>query len=191
VLRLVILTLILFACLTQQGCAPVIVAGAAAGVSLANDRRSPGTIVDDQDIEFHLRSAFNGDSALADDTHISATSFNHVVLLTGQVRDPEQRKRAVDHIRDIPNIKSVHNEIQVATPTSSQDRSQDTWITTKVKGALAQQSDLNALNVKVITENSIVYLMGLVTRAEGHSAAITAQQVADVKGVIKVFEYLD
>jgi len=190
--RLVVLSLILLACLIVQGCAaPILVAGAAAGVTLANDRRAPGTIIDDQDIEIHLRSAINDDAALADGTHISVTSFNHVVLLTGEVRDPQQRERVVEHARNTPNIKRVHNEIQIAAPIASQDSNQDTWITTKVKGTLAQQADLNALNVKVITENSIVYLMGLVTRAEGNIAATATQQVTGVKGVIKVFEYLD
>ena len=190
--RLTVLSPILLACLILQGCAtPILVAGAAAGVTLANDRRAPGTIIDDQDIEIHLRSAINDDAALADDTHISVTSFNHVLLLTGEVRDTQQRDKVMEHARNTQNIKRIHDEIQIAAPISSQDYNQDTWITTKVKGTLAQQADLNALNVKVVTENSIVYLMGLVTRAEGNIAATATQQVAGVRGVIKVFEYLD
>jgi len=174
-----------------QGCAPVLVAGAAAGVSLANDRRSPGTIIDDQDIEFHVRNTFKGDSELASDTHLSVTSFNHVVLLTGQVRDQRQRDRAAELTNNTANVKRVHNEIVIAAPISLQARNQDTWLTTKVKNALLHHATLNALQIKVVSEDSTVYLMGLVSQAEGRAAAATAQQVSDVRGVIKVFEYLD
>ena len=113
------------------------------------------------------------------------------MLLTGQVRDQQQRDRASEQARKTANIKRIHNELQIAAPTSMQDRRQDTWLTTKVKSALAQHASLNALNVKVVTENSTVYLMGLVSQTEGRDAATTAQQVDGVKGVIKVFEYLD
>jgi osmotically-inducible protein OsmY len=174
-----------------QGCAPVWVAGAAAGISLANDRRTPGAFIDDQDIEIHVRNALKADNELANDTHFSVTSFNHVVLLTGQVRDQQQRNLAAELASATANIKRIHNEIQIAAPTSTQDRNQDTWLTTKVKSALSQHASLNAMNIKVVTENSLVYLMGLVSQAEAEAAATTAQQVGDVKGVIKVFEYID
>ena len=100
---------------------------------------------------------------------IAVTSFNYVVLLTGQVRDQQQRDRASEQARKTANIKRIHNELQIAAPTSMQDRRQDTWLTTKVKSALAQHASLNALNVKVVTENSTVYLMGLVSQTAFHT----------------------
>jgi len=182
---------LLLTSLLLQGCAPMLVAGAAAGVSLANDRRSPSTIVDDQGIESQLQRKFRDDSALATDTHLSVVSFNHILLLTGQVRDQQQRTRAAELAKNIPNIKRVHNEIQVGAVTSIHDRGQDSWLTAKVKNALASHSSLNALQIKVISEKSTVYLMGLVSQAEGRAAATVAQQVSGTQGIIKVFEYID
>jgi osmotically-inducible protein OsmY len=177
--------------LLLQACAPMIIAGAAVGVTLANDRRSPATIIDDQEIESGLQRSLSDDSVLANGTHISATSFNHIVLLTGQAQDQQQRNRAAELAKNTTGTRRVHNEILIATPTPIKTRNQDAWLTTKVKNALLHHASLNAMQIKVVTENSTVYLMGLVSQAEGHAAATTAQQVGGVSGVIKVFDYLD
>jgi len=178
--------------ITLHGCAaPLLVAGGAAGATLANDRRTPSAFIDDQKTEARIHNLVANDKILSKDSHISVTSFNGIVLLTGQVLHQSQRDRIAALMKDQRGIKRLHNEIQVAAPTSMQSRSRDSWLTTKVKSALLRHKTLNALQVKVVTENDVVYLMGLVTRAEGSAAAAAVQQVSGVRGVIKVFEYLD
>lgn len=177
--------------LLLQACTPLLIAGAAVGISVANDRRSPAVILDDQHIEIQIRHELKNLTALNDTTHISVTSFNHIVLLTGQVRDQQQRSLVTNKIQQREGISRVHNELIIAETISMQSRREDAWLTTKVKNALLHHPHLNALQIKVVTENNTVFLMGMVSQAEGHAAAQTTQQVNGVHAVIKVFEYLD
>lgn len=181
----------LFALLSLQGCAPVIVAGAATGASVANDRRTAGTVLEDQSIELKASGAIRSDDALSKSVHVSVTSFNNIVLLTGQAPTRALRDRVLNHIHDIEKIRRIHNEISIAEPTAFKIRSNDTWITTKAKSTLLGAKGLEATHVKVVTENGVVYLMGLVTHKDGDTAAKTVQQVKGVQRVVKVFEYLD
>lgn len=174
-----------------QGCAPVVVAGAAAGASVANDRRTAGTVLEDQSIELKAGSAIQADEALSKSVHISVTSFNNIVLLTGQAPTRALREQVLEHVRSIDKVKGIHDEISVEDPTSFNTRSNDTWITTKCKSTLLGAKGLDATHVKVVTEDGVVYLMGLVTREEGNTAAKTVQQVTGVQKVVKVFEYID
>lgn len=183
--------IILIALLLHGCAAPLLVAGGAVGATLANDRREAAALIDDQSIEIRLRNLLKNEKSLAVDSHLSVISFNRVVLLTGQVRHQSQYDQIVALVQKEKGIQRLHNEIQVTAPISMGTRTQDTWITAKVKNALLNHADLNAIQVKVITEDGTVYLMGLVARSEGQVAAQAAQQVSDVKGVIKVFEYLD
>lgn len=187
--RLITLTL---TALLLHGCAaPLLVAGGAAGATLANDRRTPSAFMNDQKIELRINKTLSSDSSLADDSHLSVTSFDGIVLLTGQVRHQAQLDRIVTLMEKENGIKRLHNEVHVATPTSMQTRSEDTWLTTRVKSEMLKQKSLNALQIKVITENGVVYLMGMVSHAEARAAANTAQSVMGVKGIVTVFEYLD
>lgn len=182
-------TLVLLSML--QGCAaPVFVAGAASGISVAQDRRSAGAIVDDQSIELKAGKILHGDERLPQDLHVVATSYNGVVLLTGQAPDTATRKYLAHRIRKIDKVRRVHNEITLGAPTSMTARSRDTWLTAKVKSNLLRTEGVNGIQVKVVTENEVVFLMGIVTREEGRIAALTAQRTGGVKGVVKVFEYL-
>ena len=173
-----------------NACAPVIVAGAATGASVANDRRTAGTVLEDQSIELKASNAIQSDETLSKAVHVSATSFNNIVLLTGQAPTQALRKRIVDHVSDIDKIRRIHNEITIEEPTSFKTRSNDTWITTKAKSTLLGAKGLEATHIKVVTENGVVYLMGMVTRQKGDTAAKTVQQVTGVRRVVKVFEYI-
>ncbi|MBI5450555.1 MAG: BON domain-containing protein [Gammaproteobacteria bacterium] len=176
--------------LLSSGCAaPVFVAGTAAGASVASDRRSAGAVVEDQAIEFKATKAINDDLQLPQNIHVSVTSFNGFVLLTGQVPDHATRDYLSDLIGKIGKIRRLHNELALDQPTSMMTRSHDAWLTTKVKSALLGAEDINGIQIKVVTENGVVYLMGVVTPAEGQSAAAAAQKVSGVKGIVKVFEY--
>ena len=175
-----------------QACAPVVVGGAAAtGTAVAIDRRTAGTMVDDQTVELKTLDAILSDKELYEQTHISSTSFNGLVLLTGQAPRAELRERAERIVSSYPEVRRVVNEITLSAPNSVMTRTSDTWITTKVKTLMFAEKHFNANNVKVVTENGTVYLMGLVRRAESAKAVAIARQVKGVQRVVKVFEYID
>ena len=174
-----------------QGCAPIVVGGAATGATVAVDRRTAGTMVDDQTVELRALDAILSDDELYHQAHISVTSFNGLVLLTGQAPTAEMRQRAEQITTRFPEVRRVQNEIEIAAPTSLMTRSSDTWITTKVKTLMFAEKNFNANNIKVVTDNGTVYLMGLVKRAEAEKAVLIARQVSGVQRVVKVFEYLD
>ena len=179
-----------------QGCAGVVAAGAAAG-AVAQDRRTPGTYIDDQLIERGMLSAMRKDEALWSRIHVNATSINGRVLLTGEAPGESLRSRIHDVAREagrtIPGIREIQNMIVVAAPSSLLSRSNDSLITSKVKAALFGNRALNlkALHVKVVTERRTVYLMGLLTRDEAEQATEIARRVAGVRRVVKFMEYIE
>jgi len=188
--RFPLLAIILGVLLLMQGCAAVVVAGGATTAVAAGERRTLGSFVDDESIEIKARKAIT-DSDLGDDVHINTTSINGVVLLSGEATTAEQRDQVVELVRPIPGIRRIVNEIRVAEPTSMASRTNDSWITSKVKANMLGIKDLESRQVKVVTENSVVYLMGLVTKKEGDLAAESARSVGGVQRVVKLFEYID
>jgi osmotically-inducible protein OsmY len=170
---------------------PVIVAGAAMSASVAADRRSTGTVFKDQAIEFKAMGALNGDSDIADNTHISVTSFNTIVLLTGQAPTRPLRDRVVGLIQQVEDVSKIHDEIEIAPPNTAKQQSEDTWTTARVKSALFGAEGLAADRIKVVTENKVVFLMGLVSREEGANAGHLTQQVEGISRIVTVFEYTD
>ena len=179
-----------------QGCAGVVAAGAAAG-AVAQDRRTPGTYIDDQLIERGMLSAMRKDETLWSRIHVNATSINGRVLLTGEAPGESLRSRIHDVAREagrnVPGIREIQNMIVVAAPSSLLSRSNDSLITSKVKAALFGNRALNlkALHVKVVTERRTVYLMGLLTRDEAEQATEIARRVAGVRRVVKFMEYIE
>jgi len=174
-----------------QGCAGAIIAGGATGAAVASDRRTVGEVVDDQSIEFKAMRAIFSDSELSDKARISVTSFNGVVLLTGQAPTEELRARAADKVKGITKVKRVHNEITIGQPIAFQTASRDSWITTKVKTMLLGAKEISANDIKVVTDSSVVYLMGVVTRKEADIASDIASRTDGVERVVRIFEYLD
>ena len=182
---------VLIVALLQSCAVPLIIAGAAAGGAIAYDKRSAGTILNDETIEFKIAAALRKDQALAKNSHISVISYNGTVLLVGQTPTRALRDKAVSLARKVPKVKSVHDEITIAQVIPFKARNNDSWITTKVKNALLASKGIASLHVKVITENQVTYLMGIVTRDQGKQVARVVQQVDGVKRVVKVFEYRD
>ena len=173
-----------------NGCAPLVVGGAAAGgVMIAQDRRTVGTMTEDEGIE--LKAASRLGERFKDAVHINVTSYNRTVLLTGEVADAAARSEAERIARGVENVRGVHNELAVAGVSSYTSRSNDAILTSKVKGRYLDSGKFNALHVKVVTENGIVYLMGLVNRNEAADATEIARTTSGVQKVIRVFEYLD
>lgn len=174
-----------------QGCVALAAGGAAAGASAAVDRRTTGTLVEDEAIELKAVRAILSDKDLNSQAHLNVTSYNMVVLLTGETPTEELRQRAEQIVRGVEKVGAVHNEISIAAPSSMITRSSDTVITSKVKTKLLADKNIEGVNIKVVTENGVVYLMGLATRAEAERATETARQTGGVQKVVKVFQYTD
>lgn len=191
-MRRVALPALLLVAVAAPGCAPVIVAGGgAAAAVMASDRRAAGAFVDDELIELKTGSAVNADRELKERVHINATSVNGVLLLTGETPTPALHERVLARVRTVEKVKRVVDEIRVAEPSAFRDRSDDTWRTGKVRAKLAGVQSLDSKHVKVVTENDVVYLMGLVYRREGELATDAARSVGGVARVVQLFEYVD
>lgn len=175
-----------------QGCiATAVGTTAAVGTSIAYDRRSTGAYIDDEIIELKSVNALGSDEELYDQSHINVTSFNNIVLMTGEAATEEFRERAGNLIGNLPKVRKVYNEVAVAAPSAVLARSSDALITSKVKASLLNAEANLFGRTKVVTEAGIVYLMGLVSQAEADSAVEVTRRVGGVQRVVKVFEYLD
>lgn len=189
--RLPLLAIFLGATALAQGCAPVIVAGGATAAVAATDRRSVGTQLDDENIELTALRKITDDNRLGDDVHVNITCFNGVMLLSGEATTAEQRDIVLSLVGNFQGVKRVVNEIVIAEPTAFATRTNDSWITGRVKTKLLADENIPGRRVKVITENGTVYLMGLVTQKEGELAAEAARTIGGIKRVVKLFEYTD
>lgn len=184
------LTVALLAVSSLNGCVGLLLGGAAVGVGVAHDRRTTGTVMDDQTIEFKLYNALN--QGLPPGNHINTTSYNGVVLLSGEVvSEPIKQQAGVIAQGIEPPVRQVYNELVVAAPSTFSERSNDALITTKVKAALVPIRSIPGFDptrVKVVTERGVVFLMGLVTPQEANVAADAASQVGGVRQVVTLFE---
>jgi len=184
-----ILAVLLLALPLINGCVPVVVGGAAAtGVIVAEDRRTVGTIAEDEGIEFKTLNRIGGK---VKDAHLNATSYNRMVLLTGEVADAAAKAEAEKIARAVENVRGVHNELQVAGNSSLSARANDSYLTSKVKARFVDAQKFNPFHVKVVTENNVVYLLGLVKRQEANEATEIARTTGGVQKVVRIFEYLD
>ena len=188
--NILLLSVLGIACLQLTGCAAVLVGGAATGAAVSVDRRTAGTVVGDQEIEFRAFSRLREN--FPKDTHsVSATSFNRQLLLTGQVPDEVTRTKVEAVVRPIPDVRAVFNETVVSGATSFTSKGNDASITAQVKARMVQDSRVPGLHVKVVTEAGVVYLMGLLTQAEAEAATEVARSTGGVTKVVKLFEYIN
>ena len=171
------------------GCVPVVAGGIGAGILMAEDRRTTGTYLIDEEIELKASSRIR--ESFGDNTRVSATSFNRRVLLTGAAPDAEVQAKVEEITLAVPNVRAVQNELTIGKVSSFTTRTTDTYVTTKVKARFLDDTRFNAHQVKVVTESGTVYLMGLVKREEAAAAAEVAARTAGVSKVVKVFEYMD
>ena len=187
-----LLALILISTLLS-GCAAVVVGGAATGVgvSVVHDRRTAGTVIDDQGIEFQVLKVLYGIEEVRVNTHINATSYNRVLLITGEAPTEALRERIINRLRQIPNIKKIQNQIIIAAPSALVSRSSDSLITSNVKISLLKLNAIQGFDptrVKVVTENGIVYLLGLLKPNEVQPVIDLVSRVSGVQRVVKLFE---
>jgi len=171
-------------------CVPVIAGGAVAGGVMASDRRTSGIYIEDQAIELKARRMIIDNIGSAN-INVSVTSFNQNVLLTGEAISEEIRAKAERAARSVENVKSVTNELAISEKSGLGTSAGDTYITSKVKANMVKENRFPSNYVKVVTENSIVYLMGMVTREEAEDAVDIARSISGVEKVVNVFEYIN
>ena len=172
-----------------QACVEALLVGSVAtGVILAVDRRQFEVMFGDQRIE--STAADRVGEALKGQGHVVVTSFNYTVLLTGEVPTTQAKARAEKIVGEVPQVKTVVNELQIAGTSSATSRSSDAYITSKVKSSFLGNGKFRPTDVKVVTEAGVVYLLGLVTREEADAATDITRGTGGVQKVVRVFEYV-
>ena len=177
---------------TLGGCGAVVVGGATAAAVIAQDRRTTGTIVDDQGIEMRASSELRQNTELDEKSHISVTSFNRAVLLTGETPTEAMRTEAEQIVSGVDQVDRVYNELVIASPSALSARASDAWITTSVRTQLVQLNspDFDPNRVKVHTARGTVYLMGILYPDEVEPVTELVRRVSGVQRVVRLFEYL-
>lgn len=172
-----------------SACAPLVLGGAMVGGSLmAIDRRTSGTQVEDQAIE--LKSVPQINRLVGDRGHVNTTSYNRIVLITGEVPTEADKAAIEQAVAQIANVKSVVNELAVMGSTSLTGRTNDVIVSSKVKATFFDAKDVMANAIKLVTERGTVYLMGRVTEREANRATDLARGVSGVQKVVRVFEVI-
>jgi osmotically-inducible protein OsmY len=184
------LALILAPTLLLSGCIPAaLVVGATAGGAILYDQRSLKQVKKDRDATYIADKRLADNHEIAQKCHISVATYYGIMLIVGQAPTTALKQKAYQLVSNIPNVSRIYNEITIAAPTSIATRTEDTWITTKVKSKMLAQSNLHASDIKVVTEDGVVYLLGKVSHRQADLAASVARRVDGVKKVVMVFEY--
>jgi osmotically-inducible protein OsmY len=180
------LTLPLFCLPLLQGCIPLAVGAVVGGTVVALKKPHIETVSQDSQI---YRKADKALRNMGKENHVVFAVSNHNILLVGQVADEEQKIRAQNFVANIPYVKHVYNQLTVGPATTALIRSNDSWITTKVKTELIGTKGLDSGRIKIVTENGVVYLMGLITPQQAELAVNATRRIVGVQKVVKLFEY--
>lgn len=183
-------TLLLLAVLVPvlAGCVGAAAVGVGAGALMFVDRRQAEVQVTDEGIEIRAANRISG--KYGDRAHVNITSYNRSVLLTGEVPDADAKAEVEKIVSEVPNVKAISNELRIGAVSTLSNRSNDTYITSKVKARLIDANQVSPVHVKVVTEAGIVYLLGLVTQRESAAAVEVARTTAGVLKVVRVFEVI-
>ena len=176
--------------LTLQGCVGVATVAVVSGASIATDHRTISKQIDDQTIEFNANTKISENEILQKQTNLHLVCINGAILIIGQAPNSYLRDLAVKEVSSTEGVQKVHNQIRIGNATAFTTRSNDVWLTSKVKTALFSSDDLNPTNIKVITENSEVFLMGIVSQKEADEAVNITRNISGVNRVFMAFEYL-
>ncbi len=175
---------------TIQGCAVATVVAITAGATMATDRRTIGKQIDDQSIELNAHNELAKQSALSDNTNLHVVSVNGSVLIVGQAPNTYLRDLAIKTITEVKGVVQIHNQVRISSTTSVTTQTNDIWLTSKVKSALFASDKVNVKDIKVVTENGEVFLMGLVSKKEADAAINITRNISGVSRVLKAFEYI-
>ena len=172
----------------MQGCFPVVATGVSAGAAMISDRRTSGSYVEDEGIEWKVGGRIR--ERFGDSVHINVTSYNRNVLLTGEAPNDTVRGELDRIVASVENVRGVINEVAIGPNSTLTARGNDTLITSNVKARFVDSGSFSAHNVKVVTEANVVFLLGVVTRGEADAAAEIARTSKGVRKVVRVFEYI-
>jgi osmotically-inducible protein OsmY len=170
------------------GCFGAVAVGAGAGALLLTDRRNSETYIADESME--VRAANRINEKYGDKAHVNTTSYNRMILLTGEVPSAEIKTDVEKIVSGVPNVKSISNELAIAGPSGFGGRSNDSYITSKVKARFVDANKFAPNHVKVVTEAGVVFLLGLVTQAEANASVEIARTTGGVQKVVRVFEII-
>jgi osmotically-inducible protein OsmY len=188
-LKKIYLPLTLFALLLLQSCAGLIIGAGMSAVSVAHDRRTIGTQVDDTTTASRISFAMLNDAAIKEQTNISIQVFNGTALLVGQAPTQELMQHAGKLASSVKNVKKLHNQIRLGSPIPANIVANDVWLASKIKTKLIADKRIDGLHIEIEVENGEVFLMGLVSEKESIIAVDITRNVKGVKQVIKAFEY--
>lgn len=174
-----------------SACAPLVLVGGAATAVAVNDNRGHSSLIEDKDIEYSVSEKLQSDEQLLHETHINITSYNQILLLTGQAPTEELKQRAEALAKQEEKIKKIYNEIAVRDTLPFKARNFDFWLSTKIKSKLLGTNDVDGFNVKVVSSDTTVYLMGLVSRENARKITQVVAEVQGVTRIVKAFEYID
>lgn len=184
------LALVIASTVVLQGCIAATAVTVAAGASVAADERSVGNLIDDQSIEIKAHNDLVKHESIDNNTNLQVISFNGSVLVVGQAPNTYLRDLAIKTLNEVDGIKQIHNQIRIGNKTSIATRTNDVWLTSKVKAALFADETLAGNKVKVVTENGEVFLMGILNATESDIAVNIARNISGVNRVYKIFEIL-
>lgn len=173
-----------------QGCAVFVVGAGAAAAKVANDRRTVGTQLDDQNAEGKVSFRWAENERLKDDANIEIDIYNGVALLTGQAPDQQLISQAEEQVRQVDYVRKIHNQIRIAQPIGASGQAYDIWLANKVRAKLLANEDVPALQVRVVVQNSEVFLMGRLNNQEATYAVDIARNIDGVKRVVRAFEII-
>lgn len=186
--RLAVVAALLGSTVAASGCLPLAATGMAVGTMAALDRRTVGAQTEDTEIE--VRASNRMPDAIKGSRGVSITSYNRRVLLTGQVPDETAKADAERAVRQVPGVREVFNELELGSRVTFSTAANDSAITARVKAGFLEQKALNTNVVKVVTENGVVFLMGLVTAPEAPAYSTVASRMPGVRRVVTLFEYI-
>lgn len=186
-----IAALVLSLGITQlQGCAVAVVGAGAAAAKVANDRRTVGTQLDDQNAESAIAYQWSKSEDLKAQANLQADVYNGVALITGQVPSEQMRTDAIARVQNVDYVKKIHNQLRVGEPIGASQQATDIWLASKVKTKLVADERVPALQVRVVVQNAEVFLMGRVSNLEATAAVDIARHVGGVQRVVRAFEIM-
>lgn len=186
-----LLTLFTASLLALTGCGSMLATMEMDTIEEDQGERTMGSWLEDDTIETKSRVNIHAADEAFDNAHLNIVSYNGYVLIAGQVQSEALKHKATEVVRKIRGVRRIYNELEVVAPSSGMTRTSDTWITTKVKSFLLGSTDIQGNRVKVVTENGVVYLMGLATRSEAERITEEASDISGVQKVVRLFELLD
>ncbi len=190
-MRLIFTSLLIFYMLVLLGCGSIL---ASMQMDTINDRpneRTMAQMLEDENIETKATVNIHAENEAYHDSHLVVVSYNGYVLLAGQVNDQVLKDEATKIVSKVGGVRRLYNELEIGPPSSAIRSTSDTWITTRIKSALLSSSDEQGMRIKVVTENGVVYLMGLVTQEEADRISKKAASVSGVRRVVRLFEPVD